>query len=129
MVYCGDLRERTGSPEKSELLYINAWNMIFMAETNQNPSALRLFAALLLGIAVAFIIFFIFALGIGFINQSFGMSVPVTLDFRENMFSAVLLGALVLICIAGFVWMVYKTPPASEEIEKEHEAEEEEEEK
>ena len=100
-----------------------------MAETNSNPGALRLFAALLLGIAVAFIIFFIFALGIGFINQSFGMSVPVTLDFRENMFSAVLLGALVIICIAGFVWMVYKTPPASEEIEKEHEAEEEEEEK
>lgn len=101
--------------------------MVFMVETNQNPSALRLFAAVLLGIAVAFIVFFIFTLGIGFINNSFGMNVPVTLDFRENMFSALLLGVLVIICIAGFVWMVYKTPPASEEIEKEHEAEEAEE--
>jgi len=96
--------------------------MVFMAETNQNPSALRLFAALLLGIAVAFIIFFIFALGIGFINKSFSMNVPLTLDFRENIFSAVLLGVLVVICVAGFIWMVYKTPAASEEIEKEHEA-------
>jgi hypothetical protein len=102
--------------------------MIFMAETNQNPSALRIFAALLLGIVVAFIIFFVFALGIGFLNQSFGMNVPVTLDFKENIFSAILLGALVIICVVGFVWLVYKTPPASEEIEKEHEAEEEEEE-
>ena len=96
--------------------------MVFMAETNQNPGALRLFAALLLGIAVAFIIFFIFALGIGFINKSFSMNVPLTLDFRENIFSAVLLGVLVVICVAGFIWMVYKTPAASEEIEKEHEA-------
>ncbi|HVP94537.1 MAG TPA: hypothetical protein VMS89_05120 [Methanoregulaceae archaeon] len=98
-----------------------------MAETNQNPSALRLFAAALLGVVVAFIIFFIFTLGIGFINISFGMNVPVTLDFRENIFSAVLLAALLIISIAGFMWMVYRTPPASEEIEKEHEAEETEE--
>ncbi len=98
-----------------------------MAETNQNPSALRLFAAVLLGIAVAFIIFFIFALGIGLLNASFHMNIPLTLDFRENIFSALLLGVLVIVCIAGFAWMVYKTPPASEEIEKEHEAEGEEE--
>jgi len=101
--------------------------MVFMAETNQNPSALRLFAAVLLGIAVAFIVFFIFALGIGLLNNSFNMNIPLTLDFRENIFSALLLGVLVIICIAGFVWMVYRTPPASEEIEKEHEAEGEEE--
>ena len=96
--------------------------MVFMAETNQNPSALRLFAAVLLGIAVAFIVFFIVALGIGLLNDSFNMNIPFTLDFRENVFSALLLGVLMIVCIGGLVWMVYKTPPASEEIEKEHEA-------
>ena len=101
--------------------------MIFMAENDENPSALRIFASALLGIAVAFIIFFIVTLGIGVLNDSFHMGIPFTLDFRENMFSAVLLVALIIICIAGLVWMVYRTPPASEEIEKEHEAEEAEE--
>ena len=124
MAAIGALEKLTKSPEKWELLYINALNMIFMAETNENPSALRLFAAALLGIALAFIVFFIVTLGIGLLNDSFHMGIPFTLDFRENLFSAVLLGALIIICIAGFMWMVYKTPPASEEIEKEHEAEE-----
>ena len=124
MAAIGALEKLTKSPKKWELLYINALNMIFMAETNENPSALRLFAAALLGIALAFIVFFIVTLGIGLLNDSFHMGIPFTLDFRENLFSAVLLAALIIICIAGFMWMVYRTPPASEEIEKEHEAEE-----
>ena len=96
-----------------------------MAETNQNASALRLAAAVLLGLAVAFIIFFVFTLGIGALNASFNMNIPVTIDFRENMFSAILLAALAIICVAGFAWMVYRTPPASLEMEEEEKKEEE----
>jgi hypothetical protein len=92
--------------------------MIPMAETNQNLSMLRLAAAVLLGLAVAFIVFLVFTLGIGLLNDSFKMNIPVTMDFRENIFSAVLLVILVIICVAGFIWMVYKTPPTPPEEEE-----------
>ena len=48
-----------------------------MAEKLPKPDALRIVAAVILGIFVGFILFFVFALFIGAFNQAMGMNIPV----------------------------------------------------
>jgi hypothetical protein len=73
---------------------------------------LRITAAVILGCITGTILFLIVALGIGVVNDKMGMQIPVNLLIAENIFSAVLLILLILICIAAFCWQVWNTPPS-----------------
>jgi len=91
--------------------------MIFMIEQSQNSSPLRLIAAVLLGIMVGSILFFVVALFIGTFNDLSGMHLSVSTNFAENVWSLILLVVLNVACIAGFCWMVRTTPPSEPEPE------------
>jgi len=88
-----------------------------MAEKLPRPDVLRIVAAVILGLFVGIILFFIFALFIGAFNQTMGMNIPVTTQVAENILSAVLLIVIIIICIAYFCWKVYTTPPTTPEFE------------
>jgi uncharacterized membrane protein YkvI len=88
-----------------------------MAEKLPRPDALRIVAAVILGIFVGFILFFVFALFIGAFNQAMGMDIPVTTQVAENILSAVVLIVIIIICIAYFCWKVWTTPPTIPESE------------
>jgi hypothetical protein len=81
-----------------------------MAKKTGNPGLLRISAAVMLGCIVGSILFLIVAMGIGVVNDKMGMQIPINLLIAENVFSAILLGAFILICIAGFCWQVWNTP-------------------
>ena len=70
-----------------------------MAEKLPKPDAIRIVAAVILGIFVGFILFFVFALFIGAFNQAMGMNIPVSTQVAENILSAVLLIVIIIICI------------------------------
>ncbi len=89
--------------------------MIFMTGQSQNSSPLRFIAAVLLGIMVGSILFFVVALFIGTFNDLSGMHLSVSTNFAENVWSLILLVILNLACIAGFCWMVRTTPPSEPE--------------
>jgi len=84
-----------------------------MAEKLPKPDALRIVAAVILGIFVGFILFFVFALFIGAFNATMGMNIPITTQVAENILSAVLLVVIIIICIAYFCWKVWTTPPTT----------------
>jgi phosphate/sulfate permease len=88
-----------------------------MPETPPKPSALRITAAVILGIFVGFFLFFGIALVIGAFNNTMGMNIPVSTQVTENVISAVLLVAIIIICVAVFCWKVYTTPPTTPEFE------------
>lgn len=88
-----------------------------MPENPPKPSALRLIAAVILGIFVGFFLFFGIALVIGAVNDTMGANIPVTTQFTENVVSAILLIAIILICVAAFCWKVWKSPPTTPEFE------------
>ena len=92
--------------------------MIFMINQSQKPSPLRLIAAVMLGIIVGSTLFFIVALFIGSFNDLSGMHLSVSTNFAENFWSLILLIVLNVLCIAGFCWMVWKTPPTEPEFEE-----------
>ena len=87
-----------------------------MTENAKKPSPLRVVAAIILGCVVGFILFFIIALGIGFVNDRMAMNIPVNLLFAENIWSAVLLIVLIAASVIYFCWKVWTTPPTEEEI-------------
>ncbi len=87
-----------------------------MTENTIKPGPLRVAAAIILGCVVGFILFFIIALGIGFVNDRMGMNIPVNLLFAENIWSAVLLVVLMAASIIYFCWKVWTTPPTEEEV-------------
>jgi hypothetical protein len=91
-------------------------NCHYMTENAIKPSPLRIAAAIILGCVVGFIIFFIIALGIGFVNDRMAMNIPVNLLFAENIWSAVLLVVLMAASIIYFCWKVWTTPPIEEEV-------------
>ncbi len=91
-------------------------NCHYMTENAIKPSPLRVAAAILLGCVVGFILFFIIALGIGFVNDRMGMNIPVNLLFAEDIWSAVLLIVLIVASIIYFCWKVWTTPPTEEEV-------------
>ena len=91
--------------------------MIFMTGQSQNSNPLRLIAAVMLGIMVGTILFFVVALFIGTFNDLSGMQLSVSTNFAENVWSLILLVVLNIVCIAGFCWMVRTTPPSEPEPE------------
>ena len=74
--------------------------MIFMIEQSQNSNPLRFIAAVLLGIIVGSILFFVVALFIGSFNDLSGMHLSVSTNFAENVWSLLLLIVLNIVCIA-----------------------------
>jgi glycerol uptake facilitator-like aquaporin len=89
-----------------------------MAENIPSPSLLRVIAAAILGIFVGFFLFFIIALGIGMVENVTGTDTGISTNFTQNILSAILLGIIMLLCIGGFLWKVYTTPPTPEEGEE-----------
>ena len=83
-----------------------------MAENAGKPGMLRLTAAVILGGITGTILFLIIALGIGIVNDRMSMQIPINLLIGENILSAVLLVLFILLCIAGFIWWVWTTPPS-----------------
>jgi H+/Cl- antiporter ClcA len=84
-----------------------------MPEPMKKPNLLRLAAAVILGIVLAFIIFLILALVIGVVNDMMGMNVPISLKYTENLWSAILLVVLIVVCVSGLCWKVRTTPPST----------------
>lgn len=78
-------------------------------------SALRITAAVIAGIFIGFILFFVIALILGLFAETTGFSVST--DFSGDAFSAVLLAGLILLCTGSFVWKVW-TSPSTEETEE-----------
>ncbi len=76
------------------------------------PDPLRAAAAVILGIITGSILFLIVALLIGLINDWAHMNIPVTTLVAENVFSAILLIVLIIVCIAAFYRKVATTPPS-----------------
>ncbi|HEX3001308.1 MAG TPA: hypothetical protein VHN82_02905 [Methanoregula sp.] len=89
-----------------------------MAEQVPPPAPLRIISAAILGCIVGVILFLIVALGIGAANDRMHMNIPINLLVAENIFSAILLLVLVVICVAGFIRMVQTTPPSEPEPEE-----------
>jgi len=84
-----------------------------MAEKLPRPDALRIVAAVILGLFVGFLLFYVFALFIGAFNQAMGMDIPITTQIAENILSAVVFTAIIIICVAYFCWKVWTTPPTT----------------
>ncbi len=100
----------------SELLNIWGVKLKTMSENKQRPSMLRIAAAIILGSITGTILFLIVAMGIGVVNDKMHMQIPVNLLIAENIFSAILLALLILVCIAGFCWQVWNTPSSDENL-------------
>jgi len=88
-----------------------------MPENAPKPAALRIVAAVILGIFVGFFIFFGLALIIGAFNNSMGMNIPVSTQVAEDVLSAVLLVVIIMCCITFFCWKVWTSPPTTPEFE------------
>ncbi|MCJ7741564.1 MAG: hypothetical protein MUO95_02635 [Methanoregula sp.] len=88
-----------------------------MTENAPKPSALRITAAIILGIFVGLFLFFGLALVIGAFNSTTGMNIPVTTQVTENVISAILLVVIIIACVAFFCWKVYTSPPTTPEFE------------
>jgi uncharacterized protein YqhQ len=88
--------------------------MNFMDENAQKPSILRLAAAVILGIIVGSILFFVVALFIGMFNSLSGMNIPLRTDVTEDVLSAILLVVFIGLSITGFCWKVWTTPVTEE---------------
>ena len=80
-----------------------------MAENSSRPSVLRIVSAILLGIVVGFFVFLGMALILG------AMNIPLSMQFAENVLSAILLTISLAVCIGGFLWLVWITPPTESE--------------
>jgi amino acid transporter len=88
-----------------------------MPENPSKPSALRIIAAVILGIFVGFFLFLGIALVVGAFNDTMGMNIPVTTQFTENAVSAILLVIIIITCIVAFCWKVWTSPPTTPEFE------------
>ena len=83
-----------------------------MTEKSPRPSTLRIVSAILLGIVVGFFVFLGIALILG------AMNIPVSMQFAENILSAILLTICLAVCIGGFLWLVWTTPPTEPALEE-----------
>jgi uncharacterized membrane-anchored protein len=83
-----------------------------MAENSSRPSILRIVAAVFLGIVVGFFVFFAITLVLGALN------IPVSMQFAENIYSAILLIISLAVCIGGFLYLVWTNPPTEAETEE-----------
>ena len=96
---------------KSESLYINALNKESMTDNVPKPAPLRIVAGIILGIFAGFFIFFAISLLVGMINDILGTSLSMSTKFNEDIWSAVLLVVIIIVCTAGLLWLIYNTPP------------------
>ena len=99
---------------KCESLYINALNKESMTDNVPKPAPLRIVAGVILGIFAGFFIFFAISLLVGMINDILGTSLSMSMKFNEDIWSAVLLVVIIILCTAGLLWLIYKTPPTPE---------------
>jgi hypothetical protein len=88
-----------------------------MVENVAKPAALRIAAAVILGIIVGGILFLIATFIIGGINDHMGMAIPINLQIAENVLSLGLLILCIGFSIAYFWWKVETTPPSIPEIQ------------
>jgi uncharacterized membrane protein YkvI len=88
-----------------------------MADNTSKGRPLRLLAAIIAGIFVGFFIFFGLALIIGLFNDTLGSNIPINTEIAENIWSAVLLVVIVILCVAGFCWRVLTSAPSTPEFE------------
>jgi hypothetical protein len=86
-----------------------------MDENMAKPTWLRITAAILLGGMIGGILFLVAVLIIGAINDSRGMSIPISLRVAEDLWSAVLLVIFMGFSIAFVWWKVETTPPSEPE--------------
>jgi hypothetical protein len=86
-----------------------------MDEKIEKPTALRVVAAVILGIIVGGILFLVTTLVIGAINNRMGMIIPIDLRITENVLSLFLLIIFIGLSIAYFWWKVETTPPSEPE--------------
>jgi hypothetical protein len=86
-----------------------------MPKNREIPGVLRLAAAVVLGLIAGGVLFLIVALGIGLVNDSMGMQIPVNLAIGENLLSAILLVFFILICVATLYRQVSTTPSSGNE--------------
>ncbi|MBN2733300.1 MAG: hypothetical protein JXQ82_00365 [Methanomicrobiaceae archaeon] len=84
-----------------------------MSEKIKN-NPLRVIAALILGVVIGVIGFFIVALILGLIEDMSGFATGITANFSENIVSAVLLLIFVIAGAGFFYWKVSTTPPSKE---------------
>jgi hypothetical protein len=82
---------------------------------DQRPSLIRIIAAVLLGFFGGFFLFLIVALVIGGVNDILGIQIPINLLIAENIYSAVTLIVIIVLCIGGALWLVWRTPPSEPE--------------
>lgn len=88
-----------------------------MADNPSNGRPLRLLAAIIAGIFVGFFIFLGIALIIGLFNDALGSNIPISTEIAENIWSAVLLVVIVILCAGGFCWRVITSVPTPPEFE------------
>jgi hypothetical protein len=88
-----------------------------MPDNAPKPAALRIVAAVILGIFVGFFIFFGLALIIGAFNNTMGTNIPVSTQVAEDAISAVLLVVIIIACVGFFCWKVWTSPPTTPEFE------------
>jgi H+/Cl- antiporter ClcA len=91
--------------------------MSSMAEYTAYQKNLRIAGAVILGIFVGFFLFLIVALIIGAVNDSLGTNIPIDMLFAENIWSAILLIAIIGFCIGVFCWRVLASQPTPTEFE------------
>lgn len=89
-----------------------------MTEEKKQPEPLRIVSAVLLGCITGGILFLIFALGIGVINDKMHMNIPLNLLIAENILSAVVLAVFIIACTAFFLRAVWNTPASVSENEE-----------
>jgi len=88
-----------------------------MADTTVIPAPLRTIAAVILGVMIGSILFFVATLIIRSINDLMGMNIPFNIKFAENIWSLIMLVIFVGVSIAGMYGIVLTTPPTEPEIE------------
>jgi hypothetical protein len=80
-----------------------------MVKNAERPGILRFAAAVILGCITGTILFLVVAMGIGVVNDTMGMQIPINLLVAENIFSAILLILFILACVAGLCWQARNT--------------------
>jgi hypothetical protein len=46
------------------------------------------------------------------------LNIPVSMQFAENIYSAILLILSLAVCITGFLWLVWTNPPTETALEE-----------
>jgi hypothetical protein len=85
-----------------------------MVELTERTNPLRIAAAVLLGIITGAVLFLIVVLVIGAISDMAHMDISVSTNIAENVFSLILLVALIIVCVGAFWWKVATTPPSEQ---------------